>query len=301
MLGGINRKKEIILALLFVIISQITLYAAKMDYAFQRGKAVCYHIYKTNKTVSINNAYQPVLSPDGTKLAYRSISPSNYRISQIVLFDINCGKSTILKTKTFANHSPQWITDGKFLAFSTILEDSIFSISIFDSTGFVKSVFPKIKSALLCDFKWIENEDKLSLYSLDSLWIVNLSGEILNSFDIRKLVKDCWIISPYTILISENKQFMYFNAYNKNASCEITPDGPDAIFRFSFQSDKLEKLTSDDLALRGDFVIVNGIVYASGFLNCDKNKPIIYKIEKKKHRVIIENGYDISVANLNEL
>ena len=85
---------------------------------------------------------EPVLSPDGNKLAYisdRTGSP------QIYLMDLSTKKSTRLTNKGRYNSSPAWSPDSSMIAYTSIVggKSAIFRVGADDPLGFANQVSPK--------------------------------------------------------------------------------------------------------------------------------------------------------------
>ena len=85
---------------------------------------------------------EPVLSPDGNKLAYisdRTGSP------QIYLMDLSTKKSTRLTNKGKYNTSPAWSPDSSMIAYTSLVggKTAIFRVGADDPLGFANQVSPK--------------------------------------------------------------------------------------------------------------------------------------------------------------
>ena len=75
--------------------------------------------------------FDPVLSPDGTKMAYVSTINRNF---EIVIMDLKSGKRQQLTFSLKRDLHPTWSPDGKRIAFASD-RDGDFDIYIMDATG----------------------------------------------------------------------------------------------------------------------------------------------------------------------
>lgn len=264
-----------------------------VDYAFQRGDKVYYHMLNSDSLLEINQADMPSVSPDGLKLAYRLNYDSS---SSIWILDLTTNLTNEIKTPYTFNHSPAWNTDGSCLAFTSVTDRSVI-ISFLNKSGQLNSFEPPegcIITAWACD------NQTVILNNLDSLWYIEKSGLVRKSYNIRTVVKDKWIVVPSTIATSDNDRFLYFTAQNKESSCVSPPDGPSAIYRYDFKTDSTIKISGNILNCR-DFSIQGSSIFISALKDCNHDQIGVYKYDNNVLTEVVKNGYSISTARKNSL
>jgi Tol biopolymer transport system component len=294
-------KKVVYIFILFVLAGFTSnAIPSYIDYAYEQDNNIFYHVINTDKIFKIENASNPSLAPDGSKLAYRKYLSSKPGCPSVIdIFYFRANTTHTLNTKTVCNHSPKWSPDGSQLAFVSIINNK-FSISLFDSTKFIRAIYPSVNSDL-ADFNWLCDNISFSINDLDSIWQIDTSGSVKKSFDIKKITKGSWIETPTNLFFTENNNFIYFDAYNDTGTTRRFPGLPGAIYQYSFENDSLTRLTSNQFQSRGDFILCGQVIFVSAFTNSKKNGFSIFKIEKGQAKEIIKNASNITVSTKNSL
>jgi len=270
-----------------------------IDYAFERGNNIYYHIYNVNKLIEIKEARDPNLSPDGLKLAFKkNVSKKTENFSQIKIFYFKSDSTYTINIKSSINGSPKWSPDGSVLGFTTQSSGEL-SLSTYDSTATVKSTKPAIKSDGIVDFYWLDDGKSYSVNDFDSLWVLDNYGKVKQSFEMYKITKGKWFVLPTTMFMTQND--FYFGAYNDKAKHKLFVDGPAAIYKYTFLKDKLVKLTNNEILCMSIFIKQGNSIYVSAWSNTKCRSHCIYKVDNKGTRIVLKDAMNLTLARHNSL
>ncbi len=223
--------------LLCVGYSGIAQNANSYDYCFTNGKGILLYS-KTDKKESlvIKNANNPSLSPDGTKIACTLNSSKGDR--QVVIVDIATRKTTIMNTGSLNCYAPVWSPDGQYLAYNVYL-NSVWYIAIIDKDNHAPFVLTRDVKGGMGSFapSWTSDSRKVLVQNTETVFVLNLKGNILEKYLISTLIDKSDGSSSSTFVLSKDEKKIVFD----NGVDEKGYEGPaPAVFVY----DKTMKSTS---------------------------------------------------------
>jgi len=249
------------------------------DYCYQNNKGICvYSVADKAEQVIVKNGSDPCISPDGKKVAYTTYSTKGDRT--IAVIDLNTKKKTILNTGSSNCYGPMWSPDGKLIAYNVFnTKTSKWFIAVI---GVDNITPPKILTGKLEESYmpvWLAGSKTLSVQDMSSVYVFNLSGEIIKTYKMEDISKEFSATSSDRYIFAGNK--LIFNSEVNAASDSEEP--PTAIYIYDIPGKKCLRITPKEyspysIAIKGNQILFSAAKGKSKISN-------VYSIDMDGHNL----------------
>jgi TolB protein len=234
----------------------------------------------------------PDISPDGTRIAFNTEGDAKNRPGperHIAISDVATGKVTVLPDIPSDNcFGPVWSPDGTKLAFS-IMADKAWQLGLVNADGsgfhFVKNA--ELKSEAFGAPEWARDGKSIFCHDLDSLYQIDLDGNVLKKWELSKILTDASMNSNDRLSVSPDGKTLLMDVDCGAEHERKNWDGPQpAIEKFDLASEKAVRVTGK-----------NDFVWEPFWLNNDQFLCIIQK-ENENQQSIYRMSLDGKNAKL---
>jgi Tol biopolymer transport system component len=242
----------------------------------------------------------PDLSPDGTRVAYTAYE-HNGDIRKIQLVNLTSGATTVLDPACKHCYGPVWSPDGKQIVYNA-MTGSTWHILLRNLSGTEAPVDLTNGLQVTGDVfspTWSQDGKKILLQDLASVYVLDLTGRIMDTIPISRLREAPSITSATRYLLSKDETSIYFDM-------EIDPssgadDPPAAIFAYDRKTKKTRQVSPNGYdcfrpVLKGNRIFFCG--YKEGDTTVDKRTFVgnIYSsaLDGSDFRLEFKNRRDIS-------
>jgi TolB protein len=229
--------------------------AAQRKIAYERGENIFVADLDGTHAKKVAAGALPDISPDGTRIAFNTDEDSKTRPGperHIAIADLGTGKVTILKEIPSDNcFGPVWSPDGTKLAFS-IMADKAWQLGLVNADGsgfrFVKNA--ELKSEAFGAPEWARDGKSIFCHDLDSLYQIDLDGNVLKKWELSKILTDASMNSNDRLSVSPDGKTLLMDVDCGAEHERKNWDGPQpAIEKFDLASEKALRVTG-----KNDFV-----------------------------------------------
>ena len=229
--------------------------AAQRKIAYERGENIFVADLDGTHAKKVAAGALPDISPDGTRIAFNTDEDSKTRPGperHIAIADLGTGKVTILKEIPSDNcFGPVWSPDGTKLAFS-IMADKAWQLGLVNADGsgfrFVKNA--ELKSEAFGAPEWARDGKSIFCHDLDSLYQIDLDGNVLKKWELSKILTDASMNSNDRLSVSPDGKTLLMDVDCGAEHERKNWDGPQpAIEKFDLASEKAVRVTG-----KNDFV-----------------------------------------------
>lgn len=240
------------------------------DYCYLRGSNVVVYSAADKKAIPVLNsryASDACISPDGKKVAYTAISAKGDR--NIGLIDLNTRKKSLLNTGSKNCYGPVWSPDGKKIAYNVFNDQtSNWAIAVID----VENGAPSVITAQLAQCfmpTWLANSQNIAVQDMSGVYIFDLSGTLLGTYDISAMMKGLGPTSSDRFIFTNDYTRIVFSAEVDEPSVDNEGNPPSAVFAYDISSKKTTRLTpkgysADDIWVKGNTVYCTAYNAKSG-------------------------------------
>jgi TolB protein len=266
--------------------------AAQRKIAYERGENIFVADLDGTHAKKVAAGALPDISPDGTRIAFNTDEDSKTRPGperHIAIADLGTGKVTILKEIPSDNcFGPVWSPDGTKLAFS-IMADKAWQLGLVNADGsgfrFVKNA--ELKSEAFGAPEWARDGKSIFCHDLDSLYQIDLDGNVLKKWELSKILTDASMNSNDRLSVSPDGKTLLMDVDCGAEHQRKNWDGPQpAIEKFDLASEKAVRVTGK-----------NDFVWEPFWLNNDQFLCIIQK-ENENQSSIYRMSLDCKNAKL---
>ena len=285
-----NTKTEVRTA---VGVDSTTITNKKFALAFQSEDKIVASSIDTLKQISFGGATDPAISPDGNKLAYTVMDSAGHRT--IWVADMENKSQLQLKVPNDNYYQAMWAANGNKIAFNIFNESNIWKVGLInaDNTGFIVLDNSSKRNAYSPTWK---NENEIIAHDLSNLYTYNISGKIINTQSIEKLIgADYLISSSNRFIYTKDGKKLVFNAGNDDKAEDL--EGPmEAVYILDLASSKIERISKKGMNVSYIFLTADDRIFYSG---AEKpfTKTMIYVSDLKGNiQKIVDHGDNPSGA-----
>lgn len=208
-------------------------------YSYGLNIFVFSQVDKREDTLDVIGA-DPDLSPDGTRVAYTKYENGGDR-RRIMSVDLTSGRTTLLNPCKHC-YAPIWSPDGKHIVYSDFGGDQWY-ILLLDLDG--KTADDSLPRALITTGgfyspTWSGDGKKLLVQNMTNVFIVGLTGRIMDSIPIVRLRKDPAISSGSRYFLSRDETSIIFDM-----GVDASEDSPSAIYVYNRETKKTRKVSPE--------------------------------------------------------
>jgi TolB protein len=223
-----------------------------------------------------NDAFDPDLSPDGSKVAYTKYGNNDVR--QIAVADLTNGTTTILDSACKNCYAPVWSPDGKKVAYNAFTTDH-WSILLLDLDGTAPPVnLTKGLNAKEGAYSptWSNDGKKLLVQDMTNVYILDPTGKVMDSIPIASFGEGSGASSNSKFILTGEETRIVFDTETDDTTAEDGP--PSAIFVYDRTAKKAKRISPRGYDcfqpyLKGDRVFFTGIHTSDPAFN--KDNPVI--------------------------
>jgi TolB protein len=247
--------KQIIVAIFVCLAFSAFANAAQRKIAYDRGGKIFVADVDGTHSKKIAAGAWPEISPDGTRIAFNTDEDSKTRPGperHIAIADVATGKVTVVPNIPSDNcFGPVWSPDGTKLAFS-IMADKAWQLGLVNADGsgfrFVKNA--ELKSEAFGAPEWARDGKSIFCHDLDSLYQIDLDGNVLKKWELSKILTDASMNSGDRLSVSPDGKTLLMDVDCGAEHERKNWDGPQpAIEKFDLASEKALRVTG-----KNDFV-----------------------------------------------
>ncbi len=229
-------------------------------YSYGLNLFVFSQVDKREDTLDVIGA-DPDLSPDGTRVAYTKLENGGDR-RRIMCVDLTNGRTTFLEPTCKHCYGPVWSPDGKHIVYNDF-DGSQWYILLLDpddKAALASSPRALITTGGFYSPTWSDDGKKLLVHDLTNVFIVDLTGRILDSMPITRLRKDPAISSGSRYLLSRDETNIIFDM---DIDASAVDDSPSAIYVYNRETKKTRKVSPQGYdcfqpVLKGDRIFFCG-------------------------------------------
>jgi Tol biopolymer transport system component len=154
----------------------------------------------------------PAISPDGTQLAFNTVSKTPER--HIAVASLVTGKTTIFKNIPSENcYGPVWSHHGDQIAFNARAADDWVLVMVkSDGTGFRAARTPLRRTTTYYSFCWGADDASFFCQDLSYLYHFSFDGKLMKEWEIKKLTGGASMNSGSRLDLSPDNRRLAFDA-----------------------------------------------------------------------------------------
>ena len=233
------------------------------DFAFLRGFDSIFIYDSKNKIFNFVTLGQyPCLSNDGNKIAFTT---SGKKARRIIIFDIKSKIKEEIKINTCVGMDPIWCPNGKYIAFNILQSESDWKVAIYDlSLKKIKHIYNNIPGGVYSP-TWTADGNKLLMHNMDSLYFLDLNGNILNKFLINEgIAKQHCLSSSSRFFLTKDEKYLIFSVDYYSFRNGLTLETTGVILSYNIKTCKLKQLTPFGLSCSSLFLSPNNTILFCG-------------------------------------
>ncbi|MBS1519783.1 MAG: PD40 domain-containing protein [Bacteroidetes bacterium] len=267
------------------------------DYCYRTGPASFrlysvadkkdYPILKSKRHIS-----DASLSPDGKKVAY-CFYPSRNARKLIAIIDLNTKRKIVLNTHGTDCEEPEWSPDGKLIAYNIWNEKlKKRDIAVIDADNKWFKILTR-RMPEIWGVSWTSDSKKIIASDLDSVFFIDLNGEITNIYKTSDIAKNRWCRDFR--LTTDGKKLVFL--YHVDEIVNST-GGSSAVFVYDMITKKKFRISPKGYHFT-NVIIYHNTVLASGEKASGVPNSGVYAIDLdgKNFRLFLPNASDITVKN----
>jgi Tol biopolymer transport system component len=263
------------------------------DYCYQNNKGICvYSVADKAEQVILKKGSDACISPDGKKVAYTTYSPKGDRT--IAVIDLNTKKKTELNTGSNNCYGPMWSPDGKLIAYNVFnTQTSKWFIAVInaDNTAPPKVLTGKLEESYMP--VWLAGSKTLSVQDMNSVYVFNLTGEIMKTYKMEDISKEFSSTSSDRYIFAGNK--IVFNSEVNEVSDSDEP--PTAIFVYDIASKKCTRITPKEYFPYAIAVKKNKIIFSAAKGKSKTSNVYTVNTDGSNFQLLFKNASYLSARN----
>jgi TolB protein len=289
------KKFALLLVLLLLLCVQTTFAVEITKIAFLRGSIIYVKDMKTGVEKRVGKGSYPNISPDGTMITYSvdGVAPNKDMTREIRVADLNTGRVTEFESlKHYLCYGSVWSPDSKKLAFGLFKNSRWEAVVMNYQTRDWKIVTQKVNTSLgVSSTTWSADSNSVLTQDLDSIYILNLRGDLLKKLSVSDIVDDIsYISSSTTYVLSVDGKSLIFDT-------DQLPDDKRApmIWAYDLSTKKRKQISSKTFGAMHPVVLPDDEIVFTGFpLTRRRGSSGIYKMKTDGTQV------QLLVANADE-
>jgi len=222
------------------------------------------------------NGTDPVLSPDGTCIAYTDNGAPDHE-RRIAVLDLEAGKVAVLDTACHNCYGPVWSPDGEYLAYNAF-QGSNWGIKYVDKGNLHPAVLAAPTDSLPGYFgpTWSADSRKIVVQNMSAVYIYDLDGKVLRSVPFSQMDTSVSFSSSSTFLLTDKEdKLVCWGEVDEQSDAEEGPPG--AVFVYDLGTGKTSRISPKGYdcwgpVVKGDTVFCNG--HSRG-----KGKDNVYRVD----------------------
>jgi TolB protein len=159
-----------------------------------------------------NHGSNPAISPDGTQLAFNTVSNTPER--HIAVANLVTGKTAIFKNIPIENcYGPVWSHHGDQIAFNAFVAGDWILVTVkSDGTDFRSAKTALRRSTTYYSFCWGADDASFFCQDLSYLYHFSLDGKLIKEWEIKKLTGGASMNSGSRLDLSQDNRRLVFDA-----------------------------------------------------------------------------------------
>jgi Tol biopolymer transport system component len=241
------------------------------DMAFQKDDKVCILKYDDMKIDSTLTGSDPCISPDGKKIAYTDFSNDKRHVT---IYNPTTKQQTPVNIPNDNNYGPAWSPDNNLLAFSVFKNHNWYIGVVNKENSIFKFVTDKLTRGAYSP-SWSPDSKRLIVQDLDKIYLLDLDGNILKTFEVKEVAKNYSVSSSTKFIYTpDEKSFIYSAGVDEDGDFD---EPPEAVFIYDIQNKKIKRLTPKGLYCTDPVLNTKNEVLFSGSKSMDEPCSI-YKV-----------------------